>query len=387
MNKHLLPLIILTVAGFTFNTSELVPIGLLTGISEDLGLSEPHTALVITIYAWVVALMSLPLMLLFAHADFKKLMMGVISLFVVSHAGTYLSYDFTTLLCSRIGVALAHSIFWSIAPAMAVSVTPDHKRATALSALVAGGGIAFVAGLPLGRILGLIAGWRITFASLGILAFIILMAMWRFFPDIPADQTGKDESRKKMLASLVHCRPLLMIYLITVVMVTGHYMGYSYIEPYMLRDGIAPEAITVILALFGVAGLLGSWMMAKWFTTHRQLIIRAVCLGLPCAMIAVAPASLIGVWGLSAVCLAWGLGITVYNITFQNELVSLFPNDSAVPMSLYSGIFNLGIGGGAFFGGIAVNHGMLPQIGYLGGGVALCAAIYCFLRYIPARRG
>lgn len=38
--SHILPLIILTVAGFTFNTSELIPIGLLTDIASDFGVSE-----------------------------------------------------------------------------------------------------------------------------------------------------------------------------------------------------------------------------------------------------------------------------------------------------------------------------------------------------------
>ncbi len=376
------PLALLTLAGFTFNTSELVPIGLLSGIASDLGLTAAHTALIITIYAWVVALMSLPLMLLFAHCEFKRLMMGVVGLFSISHLGTFLSYDFTTLMASRIGVVLAHSLFWSIAPAMAVAVTPGHQRAKALSALVAGGGVAFVAGLPLGRVLGLVAGWRITFASLGGLALLIMILMSRVLPQIPPNNAAH-ESRRQMLSSLIHCRPLLIIYLITVVMVTGHYTGYSFIEPYMLSIGLPPAPITWILALFGIAGLFGSWLMAKYYARHRRAVITSTCLGLATAMLLVVPASGLGELGLSLVCLGWGMGITVYNIAFQNELVGLFPEDSAVPMSLYSGIFNLGIGGGAFVGGIVVDHGMLGEVCYVGGGIALCAAIYALFRYLP----
>ena len=64
MERFWVPLCILTVAGFTFNTSELIPIGLLSDIAGSFGVSEARAGMLITVYAWVVALMSLPLMLL-----------------------------------------------------------------------------------------------------------------------------------------------------------------------------------------------------------------------------------------------------------------------------------------------------------------------------------
>lgn len=135
--RHIFPLLLLTVAGFTFNTSELIPIGLLTDIAADFGVTEARAGLLITVYAWVVALMSLPLMLLFARMDYRRLMLWVVGVFFISHIGSVISTGYYTLMASRIGVALAHSLFWSIAPAMAVAVCPPEKRATALSTLVA----------------------------------------------------------------------------------------------------------------------------------------------------------------------------------------------------------------------------------------------------------
>ena len=73
---YVVPLLIMTVAGFTFNTSELIPVALLSDIGADLGVSEARTGLLITVYAWVVALLSLPLMLLFARVPYRKLMLG-----------------------------------------------------------------------------------------------------------------------------------------------------------------------------------------------------------------------------------------------------------------------------------------------------------------------
>ena len=131
-----MPLILLTVAGFTFNTSELTPIGLLSDIACDFSISESRAGLLISVYAWVVALLSLPLMLYCARMDFRKLLLSIVALFFVSHIGSFLATGFWTLMASRIGVACAHSLFWSIAPPMAVAVTADGRRATALWARV-----------------------------------------------------------------------------------------------------------------------------------------------------------------------------------------------------------------------------------------------------------
>lgn len=383
--QYWLPLCILTVAGFTFNTSELIPIGLLSDIAASFGVSEARAGLLITVYAWVVALMSLPLMLLFAKMEYRRLMLGVVSVFFVSHIATVLSTGYYSLMVSRIGVALAHSLFWSIAPAMAVAVTPVEKRATALSALVAGGGIALIAGLPLGRVLGIIAGWRMAFAALGALSGLVLIGLWLRFPTLP--QKDGDESRKDMLRQLVHCRPLIAIYIITAVIVTGHYTGYSYIEPFMIQIVGMPEgAVTLTLSLFGVAGLAGSYIMSRYFYRYSRRLIVGACFGFPVMMSLLLPSGMLSPMVLAVLCVAWGLCMTIYNIAFQNEIVGLFPTDSAVPMSFYSGIFNLGIGAGAFVGGVVCDHGLMADIGYIGGAITLAAAVYCVTDYMPRRR-
>ena len=385
MPAYFFPLLLLTVAGFTFNTSELIPIGLLSDIAASFGVSEARAGLLITVYAWVVALMSLPLMLLFARVEFRRLMTGVVTLFFLSHIATVLSTGYYTLMASRIGVALAHSLFWSIAPAMAVAVTPPARRATALSTLVAGGGIALIAGLPLGRMLGLIAGWRMSFAVLGALAALIILGLWFRFPTIP--QPDSDLSRRQMLKGLATCRPLIAIYITTAVIVTGHYTGYSYIEPFMLQViGMQEGAVTLTLSLFGVAGLAGSYIMSRYYSRYSSRLILSSCIGFPIVMSLLLPCGHISPLLLAFLCVAWGLCMTVYNIAFQSEIVTLFPADSAVPMSFYSGIFNLGIGAGAFVGGMVCDHCLMAEIGYIGGAITLAASTYCILRYMPMRK-
>ena len=82
--KAWLPLIGMTVSAFIFNTSEFMPIGLLSDIAANFGITESHAGLLISVYSWVVTLLSLPLMLLVSKMSYRKLLLGTIALFGIS---------------------------------------------------------------------------------------------------------------------------------------------------------------------------------------------------------------------------------------------------------------------------------------------------------------
>ena len=149
-----LPLVGLACSAFVFNTSEFMPIGLLSDIASDLRISDAQAGMLISVYAWVVAFMSLPLMIMASRMELKRLMLGIVALFVVSHIGSALATGYYTLMLSRMGVACAHAIFWSIVSPMAVRTVPPERRAMALGVVATGSSVAMVVGLPLGRIIG-----------------------------------------------------------------------------------------------------------------------------------------------------------------------------------------------------------------------------------------
>lgn len=108
--KRWLPLIGLTFAVFVFNTTEFMPIGLLSDIASDLHVSDARAGMLISVYAWVVALMSLPLMIVASRMELKRLLLTIIAVFVVSHVASALAEGYYTLMLSRIGVACSHAI-------------------------------------------------------------------------------------------------------------------------------------------------------------------------------------------------------------------------------------------------------------------------------------
>ena len=144
--KYVLPLLGLTVSAFIFNTSEFMPIGLLMDISQSFAMTESQTGIMITVYAWVVALLSLPLMLLVCQME---MWLGTMGLFVLGQLASGLALNFPMLMAARIGGACAHSIFWSIAAPMATRLVTRTHRPLALSMIVTGSAVAMIFGLTL----------------------------------------------------------------------------------------------------------------------------------------------------------------------------------------------------------------------------------------------
>ena len=378
-----LPLIGLTFAVFVFNTSEFMPIGLLTDIATDLNISEARAGLLISVYAWVVAIMSLPLMIMVSKMELKRLLLSIIALFVVSHVVSAFAEGYYTLMLSRIGVACSHAIFWSIAPPLAVRTVPDGKRALGLSTIATGSSVAMVVGLPLGRVVGLYVGWRMTFLSIAIISALIFIFIAVVFPKLQS----RGKFAFKQLPDLLHNRVLVGVFIMSVLFATAHYTGYSYIEPFLGKvASMSPDVVTLVLIVFGASGMLGSIAFSKYYMANRRRFMFVMTIGpaLCLLLLQVAAASLLSV---VAVCIMWGAMATAFNIAFQDNTIRFAPeNATSIGMSIFSGIFNLGIGSGAYVGGLVVSHLSIDYIGYAGGLIGLIATLYLAVRYFPNMR-
>lgn len=378
-----LPLLGLTFCTFVFNTSEFMPIGLLSDIANDLNISDARAGMLISVYAWVVALMSLPLMIIVSKMELKRLLLTIIAVFVLSHVASALAEGYYTLMLSRIGVACSHAIFWSIVSPLAVRIVPDDKRAFALSMVATGSSIAMVVGLPLGRVVGLYLGWRMTFLSIGVISALIFIYIAAMLPKVPS----RGKFSVKRLPTLLHNRVLLGVFVMSVLFATAHYTGYSYIEPFLGRvAGFTPDIVTLVLIVFGGSGMLGSIAFSKYYMSNPRRFV-AVATVAPALCLLLMQVSAVSLASVLAVCVVWGAMATAFNIAFQDNVMRFAPEEAtSVAMSIFSGIFNLGIGSGAYIGGVVVTHLSLGGIGYAGGVIGLLAAFYCVGRLFPNMR-
>ena len=374
-----LPVLSLACAAFVFNTSEFIPIGLLSSIASDFNMSEAGAGMLITIYAWVVALASLPLMLSFSRTELRRLMLCVMALFVLSHALSAIATSYASLMASRIGVALSHALFWSIASPMAIKAAPRGKHSMALGFIVAGSSLALSAGLPIGRVIGLYLDWRSTFACIGILAFLILVLFWRVFPAMPSTQNISLKTLPKLLAN----KPFIKICLLTLIFITGEFCAYSYIEPFLAQH-LQDSVITYALVVFGASGILASVAFSKYYDKHHLAFVNLCLFGVVGSLFLLYFIAH-SLWLVIMLCGFWGFAIACFNIVFQSQTIASVPEASAVAMSIFSGIYNVGIGSGAFIGGTVCESLGVDFVGFVGGTVAFVACAY-YVQKMPFAR-
>ncbi len=357
---------------FVFNMSEFMPIGLLSDISADFGISEAKTGMIISIYAWAVAILSLPLMLLLRKMQYRMMLLMCVGLFAAFQFLAGVANSYWMLVFARLGVAVAHSIFWSIASPLAVRVVAPELQKLALSMIAAGTSIAMIIGLPLGRVIGLALGWRMSFIVIALASVAILMLLIAVFPKV--DNPGTFTLHR--LPDIFRNKVLVGIYVMLAIYVTGYYTGYSYIEPFLAQTaGMSETMITVALTVFGLAGIGGSAMFTKVYDRTRYRFIAMALIGSAVCLALLLPSTVSMVCVL-VVCTMWGFFATSFNISFQNETLRASPSDAtAISMSLFSGIFNVGIAMGSIIGGAVTDHGSVDHIGFVGSAFVIVATV------------
>ena len=130
--------------------------------------------------------------------------------------------------------------------------------------------------------------------------------------------------------------------------------------------------------LFGLMGIFGSMLFSRYYDSHPLLFMSCAIMGICVSLLLLGPVSSSRA-GLVVLCMAWGLAVSFLNLAFQSEVIRVAPADGvAVAMSIYSGIYNVGIGGGALAGGFVCSHLSVSSVGYIGGLIGIVATV-CFL--------
>ena len=367
----------LAVGAFIFNTTEYIPIALLSDIGQSFGKPATEVGMMITVYAWIVALLSLPLMLMTKNIERRKLLLMLFALFALFHSLSFFSWNFNILLVSRIGIALTHAVFWSITASLAVRLAPDGKTNQALGLLSTGTVLAMVLGIPLGRVVGQYFSWQLSFLLIGVCAAGVMLVLAKNLPALPSQNTGSLSS----LPSLFKRRNLMLLYAMTVLIITAHFTAYSYIEPFVLQvGGFKAEQVTIVLSLYGLAGFAASYLFGKWFAKSQRLfMLGAVAVILLSALLLLPFAAF--PYAVYALVFIWGVAIVIVSLGMVSKVLAFASDATDVANSIYSGLYNVGIGGGALLGHYVTVWFGLSNIGIAGAllaaaGLAVCGLLF-----------
>ena len=349
-------LLTLAVAVFLSITIEMLPMGLLPDISEELGVSEPQVGLLVSVFAFTVVVSSAPLMALTRRLPRQPLLVGVLVILAFSSVLTAIAPSYEFMVATRVLGGAAHGLFWSIVGAYAGHLVPKEQLARAVAITTAGGSLAFVLGVPLGTTLGHAFGWRVAFAGIAALTLIGALLVWWLLPGVQhrhAPEEGTEHVSVRRDPTLV---AVIVVCVITGVVMIGQYAVYTYIAPYLI-DVVGADAAEVgpLLFGYGIAGAVGLLLAGTVLGRRPTLGLLIAFAGVGIGVAALAAFSAVPVLAIGAF-FFWGIAFGALPPLLNTRLLhsaSARIRDAAA--AFYTTAFNLGIGGGALLGAALYN--------------------------------
>lgn len=377
-------LLALAVSAFVYVTAETMPVGLLPQIAGGLSVSEADVGLLLTSYAAVAGLSTIPLTALTMRIPRRRLMAGLVAVYAVSQAAAALAPSFGVLMASRLLCALAHGIFWSAIAPIAARLAPPGQSGRATSLVFVGNAAALVLGVPLATALGQFTGWRTAFAVMavaGVLSTASLLVVLPPLPPLARDLAAGVGTRLRTATTVIRSRGVFAVCLVTLVLMVGQFAAYTYIAPLVrLRGGFEGLSLSALLLGYGAAGVAGNLVVG-------HLVDRRPGQALAACVVAVT-AALSSLWllggGVATVVavLVWGAGFAAVPVCLQAAVLRVAPKAQDAASAVYVVAFQIGIGGGAFIGNrlVAAGHlGLLP--GFAAGFAVVTVAIVLIARH------
>jgi predicted MFS family arabinose efflux permease len=361
-------LVVLSVTAFAFVTTELLPIGLLTVIAPDLHRSRSLVGLLVSGYAVVVVLSSVPLTRLTERIPRRGLLGVTMVLFAAGNGVAAVAPTYAVLAGARLVTALTQALFWSIATATVTGPFPAAIRGRVVARFSTGAALAPVLGVPLGTWLGQEAGWRTAFAMMAGVGLATAAAVLLLIPSYPPADGGAARG------TAPDRRRFAMLVVATGVAITGFLTLNTYVTPFLLDvSGFSAATLAPLLFVSGAAGVAGTIVVA------RTLDARPIASLL--ASLGIGAAALLGLYALGALqpvtvllVAGVGFGFASFATAVQGRMLQLAPGNTDFASAGISTAFNAGIAAGSLLGG-ALLPGPGPRLLALLGGVLALAAL------------
>lgn len=370
-----LALFALTISAFAIGATEFVIVGLIPIIAEHLQITLPSAGLLVSLYAFGVAVGAPVLTALTGKVPRKWLLMGLMALFTAGNLLAWQATSYLVLVIARVLTGLAHGVFFSIGSTIATSLVPKEKAASAIAIMFSGLTVALVTGVPLGTWIGQTYGWQETFLAVSLLGVIALLASLLFIPD--DIHHAPPASLRQQLQVLTHPR-LLLVYAKTALGYGGAFTAFTFLAPILQNiSGFSAASVSVILLVYGVSVAVGNIWGGKLADRKGPLsALKLLFTGLAIVLMSltftagnqITAILTVLVWGAFAFGNVPGLQVLVVQ-----QAQRFTPNAVDVASGLNIAAFNVGIALGSITGGAVVSHMTLMDTPWVGSLIVLIA--------------
>jgi predicted MFS family arabinose efflux permease len=350
----------LALAGFVTILTEALPAGLLPQIGASLDVSEAMAGQWISIYALGSLLAAIPLTAATRSWRRRPLLLGAIIGFAIANLVTALTASFIVTMVARFVGGVSAGLLWALLAGYAVRMAPSHLAGRAMAIAMAGAPLALSIGIPAGTLIGNLAGWRLTFGLLSVIA--LLLAGW-IIAKVP-DFAGEPETQRPSLAQVFVVSGVRPVLGVTLCFVLAHNLLYTYIAPLLAGHSMTGQIDSVLL-VFGSSALvsigLTGVLIDRWL---RPLTFTGIGLFLVAVLIlAVTTGAPLAIYGAA---LIWGLAFGGSATLFQTASARAAGPAADVAQAMIVTAWNIAIFGGAVAGGVILETAGAGGLSWVG---------------------
>ena len=339
----------MTLCVFVLIASEFMPVSLLTPLARDLGVTEGMAGQGIALSGALAVLTSLFLSRLAGNMNRKHLLSGMTVLMALSGIIIAFAPNALMYMAGRALIGIAIGGFWSMSAATAIRLVPQHQVSRALAIFNGGNALATVVAAPLGSYLGSTIGWRGAFLCLVPVAIVAFI--WQYF-SLPNMGGNQRPSPHKSVFRLLH-QPAVSVGLMACgLFFMGQFALFTYVRPFLETvTHVSPSGLSLILLTIGIAGFIGTLIVALVLNAAFYLTLMAI----PLLMALIAGVLMLtgdSLWIVALLLGVWGMLATAAPTGWWTWIARTLPEDAEAGGGLMVAVIQLSIALGSTAGGV-----------------------------------
>jgi predicted MFS family arabinose efflux permease len=345
-------MVALAVGIFVLITIEELPIGVLSVMAPDLGVSEGVAGLAVTVPGVLAGVVAVLTPVIVRGLDRRLVLVLALVSVVISCVLSVLAPTFAVLLLARLFAGIAIGLYWAVMAIVAIGQVPREHVSRALTIAFGGAGAALVLGVPVAAWIGTHLGWRSAFGVVGALAALVAVLLLVLVKPVHSPVTVTPG----MMLAAARTRGVRYAVALTGLVVVAQFITYAYVSPILLeRAGLPVTQVGPMLLAFGLAGLIGNFAVAPLLRRSAPWAVLIVSTGTGTALLAVL-LLLQGPVSALVIMPFWGLFVGAISVSIQAFVGSQAAEVIEEGTAVNSAVFNTAIAGGAAVGGLIIDN-------------------------------
>ncbi len=366
---------LLTIVCFFTGTSEFVIVGVLDEISKSANITISQAGQLTAVFA-ITSAIGTPISIFYLRAlNQQKIIMLALLLIIIGSVLLSVAPNYSLMILSRIIMALGVGLFNVQCFLVATKLVSPEKRASAIGTVTIGFNAALILGLPMGRIITAMFGWKAIFWILALFCFASMALVYKF---IPAFEVEKPTPFKKQLSAIKNTKIVLSMG-ISLFWILGYATYYTFITPYLRQVSLLSEQLlSPTLLAFGIATLIGNRLggyLGDKFGIPQVILI---CMLLNTASILTLSMLKGTPLLIIPTLMTWALAAWAPGPLLRYNVISLSSEEPGVILSLYNSLIQVGVAAGAGLGGIVINHLPIISLSYTAAMLVFISSVITF---------